>query len=65
MSRKATPVCPHCGQIERDAWEIDFGGGAEGDAEVTCGSCGEDYHVCREIDVYYTSSPLKATGSES
>mgnify|MGYP003395084511 CR=1 FL=1 len=28
------PVCPHCGYVERDAWEIDFGAGLDGDNEV-------------------------------
>ena len=51
------PCCPHCGHVERDAWEIDFGTGLDGDAVVACGACGEDYHCQRQVTVYYTSVP--------
>lgn len=49
------PVCPHCGHVERDAWEIDFGPGLDGDTVHTCGSCGEEYEVSREVTVYYST----------
>lgn len=54
------PVCPHCGHVERDAWEIDFGAGIDGDATVTCGSCGEDYFCQREVEVSYSTSTIDA-----
>jgi predicted RNA-binding Zn-ribbon protein involved in translation (DUF1610 family) len=49
------PVCPNCGHVERDAWEINFGPGIEGDAEVTCNACGEDYHCERDAIITYTT----------
>lgn len=50
------PTCPHCGHQERDAWEIDFGPGIEGDTEHTCHSCGEEYHLERWATIYYSSA---------
>lgn len=52
------PVCPHCGQVERDAYEIDFGAGLDGDTVIGCGQCGVDYAVQRIVDVYYTTTAL-------
>lgn len=53
------PICPHCGHEETDAWEINFGAGLDGDAEVSCNSCGEDYFCKRIVHVDYKSSKLK------
>ena len=54
------PVCPHCGHVERDAWEFDFGGGLEGDGEVTCGECEREYFCSRHVSVSYSTEPIKA-----
>lgn len=51
--RTAEPVCPYCGHVYTDAWEINFGPGLEGDTTLSCGSCGRDYQCSREVDVYY------------
>jgi len=51
------PECPYCGHIERDDWEIDFGG-IEGDAELTCGKCERDYLCSRSVNVSYSTHPL-------
>lgn len=56
------PICPYCGGRERDAWEIDFGPGLDGDTTHTCGHCGEDYFLERVVFVNYSSHPIaKAT----
>ena len=52
------PTCPYCGHKERDAWEIDFDG-IDGDTEVTCSSCGKDYHCSRHVSMSYSSSVLE------
>ncbi len=52
------PICPHCGHVERDAWEIDFGG-YEGDTETACGSCGRDYFVSRHCSVTYSTRAIE------
>jgi len=54
------PVCPYCGRADKDAWEIDFDG-IDGDAESSCGSCGEDYSVSRHCILSY-STLAKARG---
>lgn len=51
------PKCPRCGHIERDAWEIDFGG-CEGDTTVSCNSCGADYFCSRTCSFSYSSKAL-------
>lgn len=58
------PRCPHCGSEEHDAWEINFGPGLDGDAEVTCNSCGGEYFCSREVSVSYRSLPLKENRDE-
>lgn len=52
------PVCPHCGHVDLDAWEIDFGG-TEGTTEVLCGACGEEYSCSRYVTVYYHTKKIK------
>jgi hypothetical protein len=59
LTRNLNPVCPHCGHEERDAWEIDFGSGLEGEAEISCGRCEKDYIAERVVDVSYTTRKLK------
>lgn len=60
------PVCPHCGHVERDAWEWNFGPGMEGEADVDCASCGEPFVCEREVTIYYsTKAALVATGETS
>lgn len=61
MSEKLTdqPICPYCGSVERDAWEINFGPGIDGDTVHTCGHCGEEYLLERVVFVQYSSSELK------
>lgn len=53
------PVCPLCGYVERDAWEIDFGG-IEGDTIHSCSSCGTDYSLSKTVTVHYSSEKLRA-----
>jgi hypothetical protein len=53
--REQSPVCPHCGYVDSDAWEIDFGPGLEGDTIVACDHCGEEYKVFRYVSVSYSS----------
>jgi hypothetical protein len=47
------PVCPYCGHIDKDAWEIDYG--ANDTAEVTCGVCDVDYKITRYVGITYTT----------
>ena len=51
------PKCPHCGHMETDAWEWDFGG-EEGDRESTCAACGEEFMCSRHVTIRYTSTLL-------
>lgn len=43
-------VCPHCGHVERDAWELQEDSGG-----AMCMSCGEDFHYERHVTVRYSS----------
>jgi hypothetical protein len=51
------PVCPHCGHVERDAWEIGFG--TSEDTTTSCGSCGEDYFVGKYVSISYRTSKVR------
>ncbi len=48
-------TCPYCGDAGHDSWEIDFGPGLEGEAEIDCDSCGNKYIASREVSVTYSS----------
>ena len=52
---KDSPVCPHCGKEIRDAWELNFGAGLDGECETDCGSCGESMRVERHVFVNYST----------
>jgi len=52
------PVCPHCGHVEHDAWEMNFGDGLDGDGTFSCASCGDDFFCSREVTVYYTTAKV-------
>lgn len=60
--RTTHPVCPHCGHEERDAFEIDFGPGLEGEATIACGNCEREYQAERIVDVTYTTTPKEVGG---
>jgi uncharacterized Zn-finger protein len=45
------PVCPYCGDILTDAWEMNLRDGESED--VTCGNCDEEFKVTCSIDVTY------------
>ena len=47
------PVCPHCGKIQSDAWELSDGG------EYDCDHCEEDYVLSRHVEVTYSTSKTK------
>ena len=59
MNLSDSPVCPYCAHVEKDAWEISFGPGLDGDTTVSCGSCGEDYFCSRQVSTFYTSIKIK------
>lgn len=46
-------VCPYCGHEHSDSWE--FGGGRDGEFEVTCHGCERRFTCSRVVDVNYTS----------
>jgi DNA-directed RNA polymerase subunit RPC12/RpoP len=48
-------VCPKCGHVRRNAWEIDFGPCLDGDAEIECGMCGAVLFVTRYVEVTHTT----------
>ena len=52
------PVCPYCGYVERNAWDINFGPYSEGDTEVDCGKCEKTYKAFRECEITYTTERI-------
>ena len=55
----AMPVCPHCGHVDKDAWELNFEGGCEGETTSSCGKCGRDYSVSKRISVFYSTEKIE------
>lgn len=54
------PICPHCGNFHRDAWEWDFGPGLEGEKEKECDACGGPMVVTRHATITYSTVLGKA-----
>lgn len=54
----ASPVCPWCGQVVRDAYEI-RPGEAEWDEVIECGKCGRNFMCSQTIQIYYYTSKPK------
>lgn len=52
------PVCPYCGAVDMDAWEINLGPGLEGDGESSCGSCEKTFFISRMVSISYTTKKL-------
>jgi uncharacterized Zn-finger protein len=49
------PVCPYCGELYEDAWEIDCGMSDDQEVEVDCPGCEKPFLVTRDITVRYTT----------
>ena len=47
-------TCPYCGHVESDSWEYTED---EGDAE--CGTCGKEFHYCRNITIDYSTDKIE------
>lgn len=46
-------VCPYCGHIDIDSWDIDPG--AEDLGLLECDECGESFYAERHISIDYTT----------
>jgi hypothetical protein len=57
-TRTQNIICPYCGYEDKDSWEVDFGIGLDGDAEIYCSSCDKDFFVSRVVDVKYSSKKI-------
>jgi hypothetical protein len=55
------PICPYCGHAEKDAWEINFGPGLEGDGETDCGECGKAYWISRHATITYSTKKKESS----
>ena len=47
-------VCPYCGYEDSDAFEL-----SDDDGTVECGRCGAEIHYTRNIEVTYSTDPVK------
>ena len=53
-------ICPYCGHVERDSWEIRLSDGYdEGDGNHDCGACGKTYHMSRRVTVEYRTRKIE------
>ena len=53
LSYNQDPVCPYCGHIERDAWELDLED--EEDCEIECNRCEMEYIVSLHVSISYST----------
>ena len=51
------PVCPYCGNIERNAWELGLVGDGD-EAEHVCGACEEEYLVVLNLSISYDTKEI-------
>ena len=51
-------VCPHCGQMLQNTWELFVGDTQMDDAEnfEDCERCGKPYMVKRNVNITYTTT---------
>lgn len=47
-------VCPYCGYEDNDAFEL-----SDDDGTVECGRCGAEIHYTRNVEVTYSTEPVK------
>lgn len=57
--RTQNVTCPYCGYEDKDSWEIDFGPGLDGDRNIVCVHCQNEFFTSRIVDAKYTSQKLK------
>jgi len=50
------PICPHCGYVHKDAWEM-FDD-VEGNKETNCHSCDRPIIVNKHCRINYSTKPL-------
>ena len=48
-------ICPHCGHIHRDSWEIMMEDGVE---EIECDKCGQAFVATRHTSVNYWAEKI-------
>jgi transcription elongation factor Elf1 len=48
-------TCPYCGHQNIDSWESN-----DSEDEETCGRCGGVFSYQRDVEVTYSSSPVRA-----
>ena len=53
-------VCPYCGYIDTDSWELGGGFGSEqsDDGETECGKCEREYRWHREIVITFSTERI-------
>lgn len=55
------PICPYCGDVDRDAWELDLTD--EQTYEHECPACDKVYMITCHVSIAYTSAAIaKAKG---
>lgn len=47
-------ICPHCGAVQRDAWEC-FASDSSECVETECGSCEQPITVTQNVSVTYST----------
>jgi hypothetical protein len=57
MDTDYTPnlVCPYCGYINQDSWEVNIDEGLEWDSDVDCGGCEKTFRASKYCTIRYST----------
>jgi len=55
------PICPYCGYVEIDAWELEL---TDDESEHDCSNCERIYLITRNVSVTYTSKAIAESKGE-
>lgn len=51
--------CPYCDWEDDDSWEIE-----EEESMITCGNCGKEFNVLRQVEVTYSTSRIECNNGD-
>lgn len=55
-------VCPHCGYVDPDSWELGRYQGEDDDGVAECPECGREYAWARRVSYTYETGPVPGAG---
>lgn len=63
LDYKNEPVCPHCGEEVKDAW--DYGFEEDRQTEIQCPNCEKEFWVIANVTITYSTGKIKPKEGEA